>query len=133
MKVYLKDQELIDNKIYPILLFDKTKLKIVVSDIYKDKLYTLMMVDEDPPSRSNPINKYMIHLLVINNKTTLIDYAPPRPSIGSGPHRYHVLMYEQPNKIADYIKTRPKFNLDSFVSKHKLKLLDKFMFQAENK
>lgn len=67
-----------------------------------------MIVDEDAPSKMNPIN--------------------------SGPHRYHVLVYEQSNIIDKFkinIDSRPKFDLDKFVSINILKLFNKFMFQTE--
>jgi phosphatidylethanolamine-binding protein (PEBP) family uncharacterized protein len=134
MKVFINDTKLIDQELYPIELFYSGYLPKIISNIYPKKLYTIMIIDEDAPSKTNPINKYMIHLLVINNKTTIFDYKPPNPPINSGPHRYHVLVYEQSNIIDEYnikLVSRPKFNLNKFVSTNILKLFDKFMFQTE--
>ena len=134
MKVYIKNIELIDKKLYPLDLFytgDKLNIK---SQIDPTKYYTIIIVDPDAPNRLNPINKYMIHLLVINNKTTIFDYAPPNPSANSGPHRYHILLYKQSNKLdISNIKilSRGKFDLDKFVQTNKLKLFDRFMFKTE--
>ena len=136
MKVYIKNIELIDKKLYPVDLFysgDKPNIK---SQIDPTKLYTIMIVDEDAPTKTNPINKYMIHLLVINNKTTIFDYTPPNPPANSGSHRYHILVYEQPNNLDKSninILSRGKFDLDKFVQTNKLKLFDKFMFKTERK
>jgi len=135
MKVFINDIELNDQQLYPIKLFGSTK-PIIKSNIDPKKIYTIMIVDEDAPTKSNPINKYWIHLLLINNKTIIFDYIPPNPPANSGPHRYHVLVYEQPNQIDKSnitINLRPKFDLDKFVSIHKLKLFDKFMFLVERK
>ena len=134
MKVYINDTKLINQKLYPLELFYSGYIPNIKSKVDTKKFYTIMIVDEDAPSKTNPINKYMIHLLVINNKTTLFDYKTPNPPINSGPHRYHILVYEQSNIIIKYnikINSRPKFNLDKFVSINILNLLDKFIFQTE--
>jgi phosphatidylethanolamine-binding protein (PEBP) family uncharacterized protein len=134
MKVFINDTKLIDQKLYPIELFYSGYLPKIISNIYPKKLYTIMIIDEDAPSKTNPINKYMIHLLVINNKTTIFDYKPPNPPLNSGPHRYHVMVYEQSNiidKCNIKINSRPKFDLNKFVSTNMLKLFDKFMFQTK--
>jgi phosphatidylethanolamine-binding protein (PEBP) family uncharacterized protein len=134
MKVYINKNELIDNKLYPLDLFvngDKPNIK---SHIDPTKFYTIIIVDEDAPSKTNPINKYVIHLLVINNKTTIFDYSPPNPPENSGPHRYHILVYEQPyelDKSKIKINSKLKFDLNNFVETNKLKLFDKFMFKTE--
>jgi phosphatidylethanolamine-binding protein (PEBP) family uncharacterized protein len=134
MKVYINDNELIDKKLYPIELFYSGFLPKIKSNVDPSKLYTIMIVDEDAPSKTNPINKYMIHLLIINNKTKIFDYHPPNPPINAGPHRYHILVYEQSNFIDKYsikLLSRAKFDLNIFVKKNLLKLFDKFMFQTE--
>jgi phosphatidylethanolamine-binding protein (PEBP) family uncharacterized protein len=135
MRVFINDIKLNHKSIYPLKLFESNKLEIK-SMIDPTKIYTIMILDEDAPSKSNPINKYMIHLLIINNKTTIFDYNTPNPPANSGLHRYYVLIYEQTNQIDKSnitINSRPKFDLDNFVSKHKLNLFDKFMFLTERK
>jgi phosphatidylethanolamine-binding protein (PEBP) family uncharacterized protein len=134
MKVYINDTKLIDQKLYSIELFYRGYLPKIKSNIDPKKLYTIMIVDEDAPSKENPINKYMIHLLVINNKTTIFDYYPPNPPINAGPHRYHILVYEQSNfidKCNIKLISRAKFDLNIFIKKNLLELYDKFMFQTE--
>ena len=67
MKVYIKNIELIDKKLYPLDLFytgDKLNIK---SQIDPKKYYTIIIVDPDAPNRLNPINKYMIHLFLQNS------------------------------------------------------------------
>ena len=134
MKVFINDTKLIDQKLYPLELFYSGYIPKIKSNIDPKKYYTIMIVDEDAPSKTNPINKYMIHLLVINNKTTIFDYAPPNPPVNSGPHRYHILVYEQSNSLDKSnikILSRVKFDLDKFVQTNKLKLFDRFMFQTK--
>ena len=134
MKVYIKNIELIDKKLYSLELFNSGEKLNIKSKINPTKYYTIIIVDPDAPTKSNPINKYVIHLLVINNKTTLFDYSPPNPPVNSGPHRYHILVYEQPyelDKSNIKILSRVKFNLDKFVETNKLKLFDRFMFKTE--
>ena len=134
MKVYIKNIELIDKKLYPLDLFVNGNKPNIKSHVDPKKFYTIMIVDEDAPSKTNPINKYVIHLLVINNKTTLFDYSPPNPPVNSGQHRYHILVYEQSNlldKSKIKINSKVKFDLDKFVQTNKLKLFDKFMFKTE--
>lgn len=68
------------------------------------KLYTLLLVDPDAPSRTNPTERSYRHWLVINipgcdvnNGQIISDYVEPAPTIGSGLHRYVFLVYEQLN------------------------------------
>ncbi|XP_028851270.1 phosphatidylethanolamine-binding protein 4 isoform X2 [Denticeps clupeoides] len=76
-------------------------------DCVEKKMYTLMMVDPDAPSRSNPIRSYWRHWLLTDIKssmlrsgdikgTVLSEYAPPSPPQRSGLHRYQFLLLEQP-------------------------------------
>ena len=73
MKVYINDTKLINKKLYQIELFYSGYLPNIKSNIDPKKFYTIMIVDEDVPSKTNPINKYMIHLLVIKQQYLIIN------------------------------------------------------------
>jgi len=134
MKVSINNTELINKNLYPLKLFYSGYIPKIKSNVDPKKFYTIMIVDEDAPTKSNPINKYFIHLFIINNKTKIFDYEPPNPPVNSGPHRYNIFVYEQSYEIkkSDFqIMSRAKFDLDNFVSKNKLTLFDSFMFKTE--
>ncbi|XP_037514707.1 uncharacterized protein LOC119391104 [Rhipicephalus sanguineus] len=61
--------------------------------------YTVILLDPDAPSKSNPKMRHWLHWLVVNvphnDTTTLTKYAGPTPPPGSGRHRYVFLAYEQ--------------------------------------
>ncbi|OXA42542.1 OV-16 antigen [Folsomia candida] len=73
---------------------------------FPDRLYVLMMLDMDGPSRTDPVNGPVNHWLVGNidggqdnswrNGTVLAEYSRPRPQTGTGLHRYVFLVYMQP-------------------------------------
>src|SRR5271170_7625995 len=58
-------------------------------DFYKEpgKLYTVLMVDPDAPSAANPVNKYWLHMLIVNTDQTVAAFHPSNPPVGSGLHR----------------------------------------------
>ncbi|XP_053180560.1 phosphatidylethanolamine-binding protein 4 [Scomber japonicus] len=71
------------------------------------KMYVLVMVDPDAPSRTKPTSAYWRHWLVVNIQgstlkkghmqgTTLTDYHPPTPPQKSGFHRYQFMLFKQP-------------------------------------
>jgi phosphatidylethanolamine-binding protein (PEBP) family uncharacterized protein len=93
------------------------------------KLYTIIITDEN----SKPQN--FLHLLLINRSNIVKSYYPPYPPKGTGDHKYIVAIYEQPNKIEDMSMTylaRIGFNLNSFVNKYQLKLVDSTSFIINN-
>ena len=96
-----------------------------------NKLYTTIIVDPDAPSSTNPIFKYYLHYLKINNNQVINQYTGPNPPIGSGPHRYYTCVFEQDNPL-DKINEFPShsFNLNKFVSDNNLKLLGCFKFRV---
>ncbi|TSO88102.1 Phosphatidylethanolamine-binding protein 4 [Bagarius yarrelli] len=72
----------------------------------QQKKYTLMMVDPDAPSRTNPTRAHWRHWLLADIKgsslrsgnikgTLLTEYTRPTPPKRSGFHRYQFLLYEQ--------------------------------------
>ncbi|XP_057687188.1 phosphatidylethanolamine-binding protein 4 isoform X2 [Corythoichthys intestinalis] len=85
----------------------------------EDRLYLLVMVDPDAPSRSNPRSAYWKHWLVTDLQgsklrngtlqgTTVTDYLAPSPPPASGFHRYQFLLYDQPPIEAELITEQKK-------------------------
>jgi len=102
-------------------------------NIPANKYYTILMVDPDAPSATDPINKHWLHWMVMNNNETVINFQPSLPSKNSGKHRYYIYLLEQQNKI-DKLPTysRPKFSVEQFITKYKLKPIASFMYKTDN-
>lgn len=99
----------------------------------KEKLYTIMMVDADAPSIKNPINKYWLHWLVVNNNNILTSFKPANPPMGTGPHRYYIYLFEQSFELnLQPINERAKFKLKDFIVNNQLKLIAFNMYIVEN-
>ncbi|XWV24450.1 phosphatidylethanolamine-binding protein-like protein [Tupanvirus deep ocean] len=115
----------------------KPKIKF---DRYPDEFYTILMVDPDAPSRENPIYKYWLHLLIINNNQKIVSYEPPSPPINSGKHRYIFYLLKQQgvlskNKLQDFNDNnidRKNFNLEDFINDNNLKIMSSVYFETEN-
>jgi phosphatidylethanolamine-binding protein (PEBP) family uncharacterized protein len=133
MKIKINGTDLEPNKIYKSNFFLDKKPVITSNIKTNDYLYTTLIVDPDAPYPSNPTKKYFIHLMVVNSTDIKIDYYPPHPPVDSPPHRYKVLLFQQEQyiQIANS-KPHPKFNLNEFICKYNLKLVDKFQFMSEN-
>ncbi len=98
------------------------------------KLYTIMIIDPDAPSRLNPINKYHLHYLLVNSNQVINTYQGPNPPVNSGPHRYYVCVFEQKSRIENVKEfPRSKFNFLKFVSDNSLILTSYFKFRVEVK
>ncbi|XP_027008558.2 phosphatidylethanolamine-binding protein 4 isoform X1 [Tachysurus fulvidraco] len=80
------------------------QVRLAMAD--KQKKYTLIMVDPDAPSRTNPSRAYWRHWLLADIEgsslkegdikgTLLSEYTPPTPPKRTGFHRYKFLLYEQ--------------------------------------
>ncbi|XP_045889891.1 phosphatidylethanolamine-binding protein 4 isoform X1 [Micropterus dolomieu] len=140
--------------IYPELLIDECliipkdlKLREMISTVWKapqiyfsgahkNKMYALVMVDPDAPSRTKPTSAYWRHWLVVDIQgnalkkghiqgTTLTDYSPPSPPQKSGFHRYQFMLFEQqpekPVSLAEQEeKSRGKWDLQAFITKFDL-------------
>lgn len=103
-------------------------------DIPANKFYTIIMVDKDAPRPDNPIYRYVLHWLIINNNETIMELKLPTPPINSGLHRYFIHLFEQQNKIKiEPIKERINFDLDFFIKKYMLKPIASNMFMTERK
>ena len=96
-----------------------------------NKLYTLVVYDIDA--------KYL-HLLITNipgnnidKGNTVISWQAPNPPKTSLPHKYYVNIYSQDDSkinIDNSTITRVPFNLNSFVNKYDLKLIDSGNFTS---
>lgn len=98
--------------------------------------YTLIMVDPDAPSRSNPQSKFWRHWLIVNipgqellhgNPLTgkiLSAYSRPTPPPSTGYHRYQFLIYLEPEGSSPFLlpteEYRGLWNIDTFVMRSNL-------------
>eukprot|EP01118_Nematostelium_gracile_P004016 TRINITY_DN1475_c0_g1_i1.p1 TRINITY_DN1475_c0_g1~~TRINITY_DN1475_c0_g1_i1.p1 ORF type:complete len:170 (-),score=41.59 TRINITY_DN1475_c0_g1_i1:108-617(-) len=107
------------------------------------KLYTLLMVDPDAPSRENPTKRCYRHWGVVNipgNKIgegkIVTEYMGPAPPPNSGTHRYVFLVYEQAKGLkldTHNLGERGGFNVPHFMKESGLKdPLAAFMFHSQN-
>jgi phosphatidylethanolamine-binding protein (PEBP) family uncharacterized protein len=74
-----------------------------------NRWYSLIMLDPDFPSRTQPLARSWVHWFVANipgnavhNGETLIDYVPPLPPKKSGAHRYVTVLFEQLGQQTDF-------------------------------
>uniref|UniRef100_A0A6G6ADQ5 Phosphatidylethanolamine-binding protein-like protein n=1 Tax=Borely moumouvirus TaxID=2712067 RepID=A0A6G6ADQ5_9VIRU len=117
-----------DTKNFPKISFSKKE----------GEYYTIIIVDPDAPSRNNPVNKYFLHMLIINNTDEIVKYTPPDPPKGSGKHRYFIFLLKQ-NGVMDknYLKInifgRAKFNLGEFIADNHLEIIDSVYFLTESR
>lgn len=152
-KISINDKNIKDGIYIP---FEESQTVPKISFNQKQqKKFTILMVDPDAPSRSNPIYKYWLHLLTINNNNNsnsnnnniIVNYEPPSPPKKSGKHRYIFYLLEQshdlnkdniiiPKKFIDKNgspKERNNFNLGEFIENNKLKIIDSIYFETEKK
>ncbi len=103
--------------------------------------YTVIMIDPDAPSRTNPIYKYWLHYLIINNDQIAVPFNPPAPPKNSGKHRYIFYLLRQKNIIDKNrlnLKTegsgikRKNFNFTEFIADNNLDIVDNIYFETEN-
>ncbi|XP_073321580.1 phosphatidylethanolamine-binding protein 4 [Pagrus major] len=110
--------------------------QIYYSGAHKKKMYILVMVDPDAPSRTKPTSAYWRHWLVVDIKgnalkkgdiqgTTLTDYSPPTPPQKSGFHRYQFMLFEQPPDTPVSLtepekSSRGKWDLQAFITRFHL-------------
>ena len=106
----------------------------ITFDGKSDKLYALLMVDPDAPSRKEPKLREFCHYVVVNipgsevaKGDTLIEYIGSGPPLGTGLHRYVYLLYEQKAKVTSNLKIsdkmlngRPGFSAKKFAKDNNL-------------
>ena len=124
LQVSIADIIITDDMYIP---FEKTQINPLIKfDRYPEELYTIIVVDPDAPSPENPIYKYWLHLLIVNNNDKIAKYEKPAPPPGSGDHRYYFYLYKQNKKIdkddisLTEVNIRKKFNLAKFVTDNNL-------------
>ncbi|CAF1423932.1 unnamed protein product [Rotaria sordida] len=96
---------------------------------------TLVMIDPDAPSPSQPITGPFIHWIKanfqdnhLNNGENICPYMGPGPREATGEHRYIFLLYQsnqiiKQDKQFNSIPERRKFTLEKFVSDNHLTLI----------
>lgn len=135
MKILINNSviEIYNNHLYNYYLFDLSN-PIIISDlIKKNKYYTYLIINMNTDSINEPFENLYIHLLIINNTNIIFNYEKPKPPKNSGVHIYYVYIYEQFNIIYLKINERININLDNFVKKNNLLLIDTFTFQVIHK
>jgi len=112
-----------------------------------DKLYTVVMVDPDAPSRGNPKARNWLHWVVCNIPgsqvscgETCVTYVGVGAPEKTGAHRYVVMVFEQPSSILwpryDWLQktteNRANWKVDEFMKKFNLtKLVAGSCFRSE--
>lgn len=98
------------NKLTPTKVKDVPE---VTWDAEPGAYYTLLLVDPDAPSRSNPKNREFRHWLVMNipgndvgNGDEVIGFIGSGAPKRTGYHRYVYLVYKQPNGIIQHNEPR---------------------------
>ena len=99
-----------------------------------DKLYTLVMVDPDAPSRKEPKLREILHFMIANipgtdvaKGDTLAEYIGSGPPQGTGLHRYIFLLYEQKARLQSNLRIpktsrvgRINFSIRKFAKENNL-------------
>nr|AKM77640.1 mother of FT and TFL1-like protein [Dimocarpus longan] len=90
---------------------------------HSDELYTLIMIDPDAPSPSEPSMREWIHWMVVDipggtNPTRgkeILSYMGPKPPVGI--HRYILVLFQQkaPLGLVEQPPTRANFNTRFFA------------------
>ena len=104
----------------------------------RDKLYTLVIYDVDAPYPEDPSSSPYLHYAVVNipgdeikDGDTIMPYTPPHPPKDSKEHRYIISLFIQKSRIVPIdIKARIRFDVNSFVARHNLKLVEEFSFSV---
>ncbi len=130
LKVYF-DSQRINNE--QILNLDNVQNQPKIEFEPEGKYYTILMVDPDAPSRDNPIYKYWLHWMIVNNDETIVEFSPSAPPAGSGLHRYYICLYEQKRKIKITQKyDRKNFSVKDFINKNHLTFIAGVMYKTKS-
>ncbi|WCJ42053.1 hypothetical protein M5689_022881 [Euphorbia peplus] len=108
--------------IKPSLTLDPPK---IIFSGHPDDLYTLLMVDPDAPSPSEPTMREWVHWLVtdipggadLSKGKEIIPYASPCPLVGI--HRFILVLFKQhkgPMGLVDVPQSRRNFNTRLFAA-----------------
>lgn len=134
LTIRYNDFDIIEGKKYNL---NDVQNKPIISFKPGNTLKTIIMIDPDAPSRLNPIYKYWLHYLIVNNKDIVIPYEPPTPPKKSGPHRYQIYLLSQkdrldPVKIRNSVTERKNFNFNNFIEEYGLTIIYSTYFITEN-
>jgi phosphatidylethanolamine-binding protein len=121
------------NILTPTLVKDAPSVEWPVD---KNAFYTLLMVDPDAPSRTDPTMRNWLHWLIVNIPNGMVEkgevlagYIGSGPPAGSGLHRYVFLVYKQSGWLpfsrerkipANSAEKRDEFSVQKFVDYFKL-------------
>lgn len=112
----------------------------ITFDRYPNDNFTVLIVDPDAPSKKNPIYKYFLHLLIINNSDKIVEFLPPDPPKGSGKHRYFFYLLDQQKKVnrsdlnlSKSNTDRKNFNLADFIQNNNLRIMESIYYETEYK
>ena len=141
--IYVNNYKLDTNNIYHKDII-KTIPTIKFINAVSNKLYTIIMIDIDAPTKNNNIYSPFLHLIVCNikgndlistklNKNIIVSYYPPSPPLKNDIHRYKFIIYEQKNfiNITDNYN-RPIFDINSFIIKYNLKFVSEEIIKIIN-
>lgn len=110
---YGKEKVAVGNFLEPVQVKD---IPVVEWKTEPDTLYTLLMIDIDAPTKSDPVDADYVHWLTGNipandmtKATVIVEYLGAFPGNGTGIHNYMFMLYEQP-------KGRIEFT-EKFISK----------------
>ncbi|KAM7282477.1 protein D1-like [Ixodes scapularis] len=118
------------NTISPQITSNKPTVSFEAQDALPP--YTLVMVDPDAPSASEPTYRSYLHWVVVNAPSSdgfgegeeAVQYIGPAPPQGSGPHRYVFLVVAQNgrniSKSDVSYSDRKSFNFEMFLQNNSL-------------
>lgn len=120
------------NALTPTQVKDQPEFSYVAK---ANKLYTLVMVDPDAPSRKEPTFREILHFMVANipgsnvaKGDVFAEYVGSGAPQGTGYHRYVFLLFEQSDKLKTDLMSikktsrvgRTKFSIRKFAKEHNL-------------
>nr|XP_020450033.1 phosphatidylethanolamine-binding protein 4 isoform X2 [Monopterus albus] len=141
LEVIYPEMDIDECLIIPKNLREKISKIWIAPQIYfsradKKKMYVLVMVDPDAPSRTKPTSASWRHWLVKDIQgdalkkgqmqgTTLTDYRPPTPPQKSGLHRYQFMLFEQLPDVSVSLteqeqSSRGKWDIQAFIKRFDL-------------
>uniref|UniRef100_A0A6C0LQZ9 Phosphatidylethanolamine-binding protein n=1 Tax=viral metagenome TaxID=1070528 RepID=A0A6C0LQZ9_9ZZZZ len=134
LEIYLHGNKMKNKEIYDLKYTqDKPTYNIVNTNI--NDYYSIIMIDPDAPNRINPIYKYVLHWLIINNDQTFVSFIPPNPPKGSGKHRYCFILFKQKSYLKNIkiINERHNFNWVNFALNNNMEIISCIYFETERK
>ena len=131
LKVYFNSKEI---KFGQKMKLTEVEFEPIIEFDPKGKLYTILMVDPDAPSKQSPTHRYWLHMMKINNSEVVVSFNRSDPPKGTGYHRYYFYLLEQPHKFSskDFpYATGGPFDVARFIEHHQLKIVSCTMYKTE--